>query len=277
MEVIYPVSDKKAIHPIGIFKEGFSLWVRNFLALGSIYLILYLPVITLQILFLELRVCGLQPGLKGNSYGNKLIALLDALLGSWAFIALTIGLNKAADGQACRIMENIKAAGRRFFPYLGTGILYVLLVGLVGIVSALGATVSFLLLRDRYIVLGIVISSLAVIVGVCAGVYFAIRLSLGSIVSIIEEQGPIIFLKRSYRLIKNYVTPVVGEYCFLALLSLIFFLPLILLGFLGFAAKDAKLFYLCVIVSWYLLNAALTPFFVGIMVTLYQKLKEAAE
>lgn len=272
---IYPVAEKKAIHPIAIFKDGFLLWKKNFLCLSGIYLILHLPVIALQILFPDPRICGLIPGLKGSSLGvSFIVCFISSLFDSWAFIALSIGLNKAADGQICRIMENIKAAGRRLLPCLAIIILYTLLAVLVGVVAILGARVSFILLGSRDMVLYMVLARAVSYLVLITGVYFAIRLSLSFIVSIIEKQRPISASKRSYRLTKNYVSPIVGEYCLLALLFLIFFLPA---NFFVFLSKEVKIVYHCVIVYYYLLGAIVTPFFVGITVTLYKKLTEAVD
>lgn len=288
MEVIYPASEKTAIHPIAIFKEGFGLWARNFLSLGGICFILYLPVIVLQMLFPDPKVWGLKPGLAKNSLSDILIALFAFLVGSWAFVVVSLAVDKLMRGEKAGIWENIIAARKRFFPYLGTLLLSGLVFFSVAAIFACGAKAVTLLvsaeLKKRFsggeiIPLFLQIARLLppflLILGVCATVYFAIRLSLGGIVSVVDDTaGPLTALKRSHALIKRYVTPVVGAYALLFLISFLFFLVMV---FLGVAIKALKVSGVWLNPFDSLLSIILTPLWVSAMAALYKKLKEAVE
>lgn len=281
MEVIYPVSEKRAIHPIAIFKEGFGLWAKNSLGLAGIFLTLHMPVMALQILFPAKEVCGLGPGLAKSSPGGKLISLFGFLVGSWAFVALAIGINKISQAKgSAKVIENIKDALRRILPYLGTVILYGLLLGIIMIVCAAGIALIPLLRKSNsagVIYLGLAIFFTIGIAGLCAEVYYAIRLSLGGLASAIENKGPISALKRSHALIKNYVNPVAGEYGLLMLVSIAAAVLLMFYVVILTSVIKVRPIYAGVLICWYLISSCLSPLLVSILVNLYQKLKEAAD
>src|SRR3989338_1981803 len=103
MEIIYPSSNKKSIHPIGIFKEGLGIWQSNFLCLSGIYLIFYSPSIILQML--QLFLLNANPLTQQGV--SSIIALLNFLIGSAVFVALSIAVNKATSGVNCKIIKII--------------------------------------------------------------------------------------------------------------------------------------------------------------------------
>lgn len=285
MEVIYPATEKKAIHPLGIFKQGFGLWRRNFLSLGGIYFMLYLPVMVLQVLSPSLKVCGLKPGLAKNFPQGILIVLFTFLAGGWAFVAVSLAVDNLMRQEKAGIWENIIAARKRFFPYLGTLLLSGLVFFSMAVIFACGAKAAALLVSAElkkwfsggeiiplFLQIARLLPHFLLILGVCVTVYFAIRLSLAGAVSVIEGTGPAGAIKHSWRLIKNYVFPVAGEYILLCAASFLFFLAVV---FLGVAIKALK-----VPDAWLnpldsLLSIILTPLWVSVMVALYKKLKEA--
>lgn len=274
MEIVHSEKDenKKTIHPIRIFKEGLGYWKTNFLGLGSIYLIVYLPVVILQSLFLE-KNCnlGAQPG---SALKRIVIFSLGWLIGSYGYVALTMAVKKILNGAGCKIIENIKDARKRFWSYLGVAGFYTLLLLPIALAGALGAALSAAAFGQINKISAAVSAAIAVaalvIICVIFFVYFCIRLSLGCISSVIEEKGPIAALRRSHYLVKNYVNPVVGEYCLCALI----FLPLLFLPVITKDARQATFWlegYSC------LIGAITVPLAMSILVVLYNKLKEAVD
>ena len=275
MEIIYPETEKKAIHPIAIFKEGFGLWRRNFLALSGIYLLVSLPAIAVQILFLAKTTYGLRQNL-GSSLSNIGLILVSWLLNGWVFVALVIAVNKVIVDADCKIMENIKEARKRFLYYLGATFLFVFLLSVIYAIFSISAALLITSWKLKKI-FGMVIFSLTTISCIVAAVYFAIRLSLGSVISAIEDKGPMGALRRSHSLIKNYVVAVVGEHCLLMMLYVLFVILLISLAVLSLAVFGKDSINLVFLLSYvYLAGIVLTPLCISISVILYKKLKEAA-
>lgn len=280
--MIQPEPDKKAIHPIAIFKEGFTLWRKNFLSLNGIYLIMSSPFIVLLVFFPKAFVVGgifaaLQK-LSEPDLATKQLIVLSAivLVNQWAFVALAGAVNKIANGESRKVLENIGNARKRFLPYLGTEISRDLLLCFVFIISCLCMVLlAKMMVRLENIILIIIFISLIPIIGItCLAsiVYFVIRLSLGSIISVVETGGPIRALKRSHHLIKRYVTPAVGVYCLFLPLAVISYFPELSILIPGKRQINA-LGYIC----QYGTSIIFTTLFVSIQFILYKHLKEAVD
>ena len=273
MEAIYPIAEKKAIHPIVIFKDGFLLWKKNFLSLSAIYLIVLLPHFVLTALFpkvfIQAGTCAIRPN-SADSLAKLIGNLVALLIGVWAFVALIGAIKRVAGGADCKVIESIKDAARRFAPCLGTMVLSGCVVAVPFLAVALGVPGAFLLIRS-----GIIAELIIFLTGIAcfaSSIYFFIRFSVGGIISVVEDAGPIGALKRSYRLTKNYVTPAIGELGLLLLLGVVTWIPAV---FLSAVFRSNKLAYL-----WYykhLIDIAFGPLYISILFMLYRYLKEVVE
>lgn len=285
MEMIYPKTEKKAIHPIGIFKEGFGFWRRNFLVLSSISLLVDLPIIGLKVWVAPLRTTGV------DIFDFPLL-LLGWLFGAWGVVAVTMAVDKQGAGKGSKIWENIIGARKRFLPYLGAAILYELSFLLITIIALLICIVISLFgygynftIKEFSLntSISILLSFLLLLpVYLLVLLYFTIRLSLGGIISVIDDTaGSLIALRRSHALIKRYVTAVVGDYLLLGAVSILFCLAaFFLLSFMGVGIK-IQLSYKGVgfwgIFLGNLPFIILGPLWISVMVALYKKLKETVD
>lgn len=262
--------EKKALHPVAIFKESWGLYLRNFRRLAGIYSIIYLPLSAVSL------IQSFFPAAPGVNLFFLLWTPAGMAISIWGHLALLFFVSKitAAEG-ACGIKEGLRGAGRYFWPYIGASTLQILFIsGIAAIIGVLGFGIAALLWEANKI-MAILIPAVIITASVAVAVYFMIRWSIYGALSVIEGAGPVAALKGSYRLVKGYVNPVVGEYCLLILVSIVGSLPLMILGAIGGADNSAisraTIIYLAAI------NMALTPLVAAALVILYRKLKEAVE
>lgn len=283
MEVIYPVSKKKAIHPIAIFKEGLGLWAKNLLCRGGIYLVAQLPFIGLGI-----WVASLRPG---SDIFDLPMLFLGWFFSAWGVVAVTMAVDKQGGAdKGNKIWENIIGARKRFLPYLGTTILCDLLLLLITIIalisfiviSVFGNAYNSVTKNFPYEIITNVLLCFLLPALVFVLLYFAIRLSLGGIISVVDDTaGPLTALRRSHALIKKYVTSVVGVYALLGVVSILFYLAV--LALLSLAGIEIKIqvgykgagFWGIILINLFFI--ILTPLWTSIKVELYKKLKEAVD
>lgn len=224
MEAMYPETEKKAIHPLGIFKEGFGLWQRNFPALSCIYLIFYLPLFIFQILFPRPNILfDMLENNRGSLNEDLSIAiglrfwiifLPSLILSAWAFVAMAITANKFLNNLPCKIWESITDTKSHFFSYVSTRFDYWVLV--IGI-CVLIVRIADLFLRElNKNLLGVIAS-----IGMITSVYFATRLWLAGIISIIEDKHNMKALNRSYDLGKRqgYTNIMLGVFLVISAVS----------------------------------------------------------
>ncbi|OGX19253.1 MAG: hypothetical protein A3K83_02750 [Omnitrophica WOR_2 bacterium RBG_13_44_8b] len=104
-------------------------------------------------------------------------------------------------------------------------------------------------------------------------VYFFIRLSLSGVVCIIDKLGPVGALKQSRRVIKPFVTPVVGAGGLFILFALLSYVPFTAVSA---AFKNANPTHMSLwgVGYMFLANILLAPTCAIIFVILYHKLKE---
>ena len=270
MEIVYPSQEKgKAIYPMQIFAAGLKLWRKNFFTLGGIYLLIYLPVIAVNIaLFIKYT-----DGTNALPLPVVLAAFaVDMLAGAWMAVTLTLAVSKMAKDIKTGVMENLKDAGGRFLLYLGTMALFFLLIWSIAMAGMLIAALLGGTVVSINKIWGAIVMLIAAIPPACALVYFIIRLSLGGVVCILEKKRPIASLKESHALVKNYVTPVVGEYFLMILVSIFVLVPLL---FLVAIMKNTAQPDILPRIYQYIAGIFFVPFATCVYIVLYNKLKEA--
>lgn len=267
MEIIYSETEKKAIHPIAIFKEGFLLWRKNFFTLSSIYLIFYLPLFIFQILsprpnilfdMLENNRGSLNEDLSmAITWRFWIIFLPSLILSAWAFAVMVITVNKFLNNLPCKIWESITDTKSHFFCYVSTRFDYWVLV--IGICVLIVKTAD-LFLRESNKNLGAIAS-----IGMITSVYFATRLWLAGIISIIEDKHNMKALNRSYDLGKRqgYTNIMLGVLLVISAVSSWNIWAMISVGWPVSLSVWAILF---------LVGIILIPLSISLRVILYQKL-----
>jgi hypothetical protein len=88
-----------------------------------------------------------------------------------------------------------------------------------------------------------------------------------------EEAGPLRALKTSHSLVKNHVTPVVGVFFFIFLISGLLFFPGFLINALFASRAGGNTLFL--IFYQIVIGAMTVPIWISVMVVLYKRLKEA--
>ncbi|MBN2831666.1 MAG: hypothetical protein JXL82_05310 [Candidatus Omnitrophica bacterium] len=90
-------------------------------------------------------------------------------------------------------------------------------------------------------VLAVSIQIVSVVAVICFLVYFMICWALSGIACVLEGKRPVAALRRSRELIKDYVNPVVGEYCLFIVTLLLASIPyMIVLYMLGEPADGTE-------------------------------------
>ena len=259
------MENKKAIHPVLIFKDALGVWKSSWQSLAKLYLIVALPLLIVNFF------------LKGPSSQSLLpwfvYTLINWLAGALLMAFLLTAVKEKFLGRAVSWQGAIYEAKKYFWPYLLTSALYSIIVA--GILF-LGVTLSVWLYYFLMKPLGILLSLLAVLpcvsVFLAAAVYLVIRLSLCAVVCIMEDIFAFAALKRSHQMVKPYVNAVVGEYCLALLMIIVSFVPLWIAESLRSGSASgvtADTYLFCV-------NIITQCIWVSIMVVLYKNLKEAA-
>jgi hypothetical protein len=273
MEIILPRKEKKVIYPIVIFKEAWGICWKHLGKLSVIYLIFNLPIVVVYLTPMASKLQNQKPSLS-----TFLLFFLPAFLVSiWGHIALLLGAKKAVDLEDYTIGKSISQAKVFFLKYLG--VILVITLFIMGIMILGGISVAMILaiLSKVNKILAVLISLALVIAILMSLVYFILRWSLATVVCVLENDRPIVALKRSLSLVTDYVHPVVGSYCLIILIYIVCLLPIIIVGaFLGIGNDTAQANRVGIMYSIFI-NTALVPFSTMIIVVLYKKLKEALE
>lgn len=259
---------KKAVYPVLIFKEAWGICVKNLMKFSIVYLIFYIPYLILS---------GLSLVIAGDQ--SNMLSLISALLGLWSGVALISAAFKAAQGERISIAESILLGARKYLvSYIAVALLIVLFIVGILFAGASVAIVSYALIGGSGIVPAFATQFIPVVVVVCALVYFMIRWALAGTVCVVEKMGPIASLKRSVSLIKDYVTPVVGEYALFILVTLLASIPYMAwIAIFGRYNDGMEAEIVAGAVNNIIINTILMPFLSVIMVVMYKKLKEAKE
>ncbi len=270
MQLIMPQEEqieKQAIHPIAIFKEGWDIYCKHAGSFSVAYLSIYLPLTVLslaQMLFTQ----SAKPSAIGVMAG-----IISMVVGGWAYMVFINMANRALKGESLRMGESVKGTGRYLLYYLCASIISFVLIALLWVVAGiLMAAGAGLLWKINKVAAGIILAAV-VIAGVAVSVYFSIRWSLFGILCVTEETGPVAALKRSYALVKDYVTPVVGEYFLIMAISIFSIVPFAVV--LNTTIKSKMVISVIYIIYSSIINMVLLPFWNTVLVVLYRKLKEA--
>jgi len=256
------------VSPVEVFGSGFRLWKSKFSDLSAIYLVFYAPMLLLNGLFWMLTG-PVKPGSRPTGL-SLMMSLVGLFVGIWSAISFIIELGRK--DQAGFWAEDIKQAGRRFLPYAGATILYYLFsAGLFILSAVLAGFISGGFFGVGKIAVGSIALAVLIIPAVCVLVYFGIRWSLFGIVCVLENLSPVASLKRSYALVKNYVTPLVGVYFLFGLISVLAVLPMFLIGSL-FKTQQAA--YMFGTANHFLMSLFLLPLWFAIDISFYSKIKE---
>lgn len=269
MEIIIPVTEKKALHPVAIYREGLKILAKNFLRLCGIYLFVSGPI---SILGFVLFRFGSKGSIRATLITLPLL-LLQFLLSAWGFVSLVMAINKYLTGSTCKVFENLKDARTRILTYILASALFMLLLLAI---PAFGTGLLFLSIRifgNINWALAFIMFAIIVIVCLLTFIYFFIRLFLYGVISTLENIGPLACLKQSHNLIKQHVAPVVGEFCLVGITALVFAIPLLVLAAVE---KEPGKVNIAAYTYQVLLNLILVPFWAAVSVVMYKKLREIA-
>ncbi len=259
------------MHPWAIFVEGLKGWRVNWLKLAGIYLLVYIPLTILDIASELWVLKGTWPGL---------IQYTGSLFIHWVFDAFVmVSLILSAQGQLNSMVttarDTMKEAIKFLWRYMLTTLLYSIIVGgfLLLAVTIVSVLVAFST-RAPVAAPVLLLAAIVIIATVVAMVYCAIRLALAGVICIMEKIGPISSLKISHSLIKKKVSPVVGVFFFILLLSALLFMP----GSLLDAFRDFSGLGKILLAAYQVFASSLmVPIWAFVVVILYKKLKEVVE
>jgi hypothetical protein len=261
----------KKVSPVEAFGSGFRLWKSKFSRLSTIYLVFYAPILLLNGLVLILTG-PVKPGARPTA-PSLMISLIGLIVGIWSAISFLLELGKKEQGGFW--VEDIKKAGSRFWPYAGAMSLYYLFSGGLFILSAvLTGFIAGGLFAVGKIAVGAIVLAAFVIPAICVLVYFGIRWSLFGIACVLENKSPVESLKRSYTLVRNYVTPLVGLYFLFGLISILGILPLF---FTAVLFKTQQAAYMFATAYHFLISLFLLPLWFAIELSFFWKVKEAVQ
>ncbi|MGA2775141.1 MAG: hypothetical protein ABSE81_03655 [Candidatus Omnitrophota bacterium] len=225
MQTIIPEDEKKVLHPVAIFKEGWSLCFKNLQSFIGPYLVIYLPILLLALIEMGMTRTN-KPDLR-----QTLMGLVNIILSCWGSVVIINIAKKISDGQQCNFSASFKGSGKYLLSYLGAAIIMLLVLSaiiLCGVTLSIFAGRIFWQINRVLTVLLICASMVAAVSGV---VYFSIRWALYGTLCVVEEAGPIKALKRSFQLVRNYVTAFVADVGLLFLAAFVFIIPLIIIAF----------------------------------------------
>jgi hypothetical protein len=264
---------KIAVHPVCIFKQAWSICWKNLSRLSAVYLIFNLPITIISLL----PIFRLTPDQKPNLL-VLLWFLCSLVIGSWGYIVLLLGANKALAGQDYTIGQNINQAKTFLVKYLVMILTIVLFVMATVIVAGMLAVAGVAILSQVNKMLVMPVFSILIITFIAGLLFVSLHWSLGGLVCVLEDRGPIAALKRSYALVKQYINPVAGTYGLLALVHLVCFSPMIIaMGAGALPTQDAEArlsSQLGMAIYTVLISIVLVPFVTMLTVVLYKKLKE---
>ncbi len=254
------------MHPWEIFVEGLKNWRVNWPKLAGIYLLIYIPLTLWDLLWSSK---GAQPILAQLASG-----LMRWALDAFVMASLILSVKEQLNAIASKAMATMKAATKYLWRYMLTTLLYGIIA--MGIILLAVMIMSFMfaafIKMPNITIAAVLMPTIAIIACVVIMVYCVIRFSLFGVICIMEEVGPVRSLKASHSLIKNKVSPVVGVFFFILLLSALLFIPgYLLIQVIGPNGAGNIL----LVIYQVLVGAVAVPIWASVAVILYKKLKEA--
>jgi hypothetical protein len=255
-----------AIHPLQVFAKGFAQWKKNLWACAGIVASLYVPFIALTVL-----------GVFAITYFGKQIfvvapvAAVLIILGIYVFNCAPIAVimvSLRSRSEKPKVFPAIKEAFAHVWRFFATNLLSGLCIAGVAVVAA---GVGFLLANTLYKannIAGGILIGLDILAGICALVYFGIRLSMSSYACVLEKRGPAASLNRSFSLVKKNFFPVAGVYLLFAGLMLVVLTPTFIFAAISSTAGQVSQAVIRIAAELFV-----TPLFINAAVVLWDELK----
>ncbi|MFA5276465.1 MAG: hypothetical protein WC417_06215 [Candidatus Omnitrophota bacterium] len=265
MEMIIPEEEKKALHPVAIFKEGWSFGFKNLKSFIGPYLVIYLPILLLALIELVMVRTG-KPDLT-----QTLMGLANIILSCWGSVVMINIAKKISDGQPCNFSASFKDSGRYLLSYAGAAALMILTLAAIVLCGVTLSVLAGRIFWQMNRVLTVLLIGVSVVASVSGVVYFSIRWALYGILCVVEEAGPIKALKRSFQLVRNYVTAFVADVGLLLVAAFVFIIPLILIAFI---VTDKMAINVLGIFYNMLVRLLIMPLWSLVFIGFYKKAKE---
>ncbi len=262
MENIACSSQVKKVHPWAVFVEGIKKWKSVWLKLAALYLLVHLPVESVQ-------AFAIPKMMKVGIWG-VLIGVLRWLIDSWVIASLLLCIKEILNGNSVKLARALKLPAVSFWRYILTLLLKGVILGsisLLGLFLFVGMIMNYT--RMANVILGVSVFGVLVTACVAAAVFLGIRLSLSEIVALAENDSPASAIKISFDLIKRHVTGVLAELFLIIIMYIFLLIPFFLLTM---RSSQVLIMYQNIIV-----NSVIVPLTVCIIMILYNRLKEIAE
>jgi len=253
------------MHPWLTFVEGFKGWRANWRKLAGIYLLFYIPLTFMDLLWVSKNV--------KVDWIQITSGIIHWVCDAVVMVSLIVAVQEQLNTIKHKVVETIKAAFKYLWRYMLTALLYGLMVLSIIILAAVIMSVLFAaFMKMAAINMAILtVAIIALIACIVALVYCVIRFSLAGLISVMEESGPIKSLKASRGLVQKNITPVVGVFFCVFLISALLFLPVMIFNSLIGAREGLAT---VVLVFYQVLIGTLTvPIWVSVAIVLYKKLK----
>jgi hypothetical protein len=273
MDIILPKKSKKAVYPVAIFKEGWSVCRKNLEQLSTIYLIFNVPFV----IFYLTPLAGTFQGQKLNPGITLLLFLAIFIINFWGYIALLLGAKESVESSTCAVWGSIVKVKTYFFRYLGTALLSSLFLGCITIFGGALSYFALILLLKVNKIIALSACIFLAILTIAFLIYFMFRWSLATVACVLEECRPMAALKRSRALVNDYIHPLAGVFCLIMLVYLVFMIPAFILGAVFDLGKDSAQANQIGTIYNIIINIILAPFWTTITIVFYKKLKEALE
>lgn len=273
------MENHQAIKVFRVLKDGLRLWKNNFYSFSQLYLIIYTPILILNIGFLRISHGAPAPD---EFWRVSLLVLIIMAWGMWGDIVVITAANQADAGEKIALWRHLGGAIKYFLPYLGVMILVALLmlgITIVGLAGGFGLGGLTVFLYGRLhgiaqtisLIMGIAATIALAVSAVGYLVYFGFRLSLGYYACILEKIGPLAALKRSLALVKKRVNAVIGVFAAFFLAAVVFYLtPAV---FLSLLIENPEQLNLAGAICQYALGLVFIPVIRTALLKLYQQLQ----
>jgi len=225
MEMIIPQEEKKALYPVAIFKEGWHLCFKNLKSFIGPYLVIYIPIFLLALIQMG-TVRSNKP-----DFMQLLMGLANIILSGWGSVVIINIAKKISGGEICDFSASFKNSGKHLLSYLGASAIVLLVLSAIILCAVALSIFAGHIFWKANMVLTFLLICVFVVAAVSGVVYFSVRWGLYGILCVTEEASPIKSLKRSFRLVQNFVTAFVGDVGLLILTAFVFLIPMVIIAF----------------------------------------------
>jgi len=191
---------------------------------------------------------------------SLVVGFFGLILGAFAFLSLLAQADANALGRELSVAASVRAALRRFWPFVGMSLLtgliaagiaivaylifFILIFIFAGVLTALGsATASGGVVAVGAVILIIALFFVLMFLLLLPLAYLTTRWLVAPVVIMTELKGPVDALKRSWRLTEGSFWRLFGLLVLLFILnSIVLALPLSLIQFVAFAVTPSQMF-----------------------------------